>query len=752
MKMHRGVLLLLAGFLLTSCASSGKVVNTRTRDYGSEAPATPFGVKLEPTTPPTSDALEKGPPSDSAKPSASLPSKPAEASSGLVDLGQAGNELKRPLPADQERRKVVFEFDKADIVEVTNKIFQDYLQVNYVLDPNLQGRVSLYIEGEFTNRELLNAITKAYAANLVSVVPRGNMYLIQPLQRNASSGLPIAGDFVLKKGDDYEQPIIVMYRLRFLEAKQAVNTIRMFLAPGRPITVDDFSNSVVFAEDIGNARTIINILKAMDMNIMKDVGMEVVPLQALTAEEAATSVETLLGKLDTFKQSAFQSNVAVIPLQHFGGVLILAQDPEVMSTIKNWLHALDLQGVDSGEQIYVYYVQNGLATEISDILGRLYGEEGGSSMGRRSDKKVVGSNDRSSSSSKSSSSSSSSSQTGVLQNSSSKNRQSSGSSSSGTSVATKMTGNVVIIPDETNNAIVVRANQNDYAKVKKSIQSLDVIPRGVLIEVTIAEVTLNNELEYGVEWFLKNKGVDIAGSGKGSAVMSTGQSFTKDFDINTTLSNGLTLYWENVAGNIAALINLLSSKTDVSILSNPTLLATDNKEASITVGGREPIVTKTVTSTDTTDNTIANSIEYEETGIILTVTPHINAGGLVRLDVEQTIRDAIANTVSGIDSPAFTERKINTTLIAQNGSTVVIGGIIQTKSDTTHTGVPFLDKVPLIAPLFSSKDKTMERTELIIAITPRVVDHNRDEISSREFLEKMKQLRQKMAIPGADGA
>jgi general secretion pathway protein D len=206
-----------------------------------------------------------------------------------------------------------------------------------------------------------------------------------------------------------------------------------------------------------------------------------------------------------------------------------------------------------------------------------------------------------------------------------------------------------------------------------------------------------------------------------------------------------------VDGDISALINLLGSETDVTILSNPTLLATDNKEASITVGGREPIVTQQATDLTGDTSTIVNSVQYEETGIILSVVPHINAGGLVRMEVEQTIRDAVANTISGIDSPRFTERKINTTLIAQNGNTVVIGGIIQTNSEKTNTGIPYLNKIPIISPLFSSKSNNTDRTELIIAITPRVVTHNRRDTTSREFYERLMQLKRRIEREGAGG-
>jgi general secretion pathway protein D len=298
----------------------------------------------------------------------------------------------------------------------------------------------------------------------------------------------------------------------------------------------------------------------------------------------------------------------------------------------------------------------------------------------------------------------------------------------------------MIIPDEVNNALVIRANAADYARIKKTIDTLDILPRAVLIEVMILEVRLGKNMQYGVEWLFK--------SGDFKAVFNNKTIGDGAFDPDTLkiAQTGLSLFAGDVS-NLAALVTAIADRTEVNVLSAPTLLATDNKEASITVGGREPVPTGTAIG-EGTGGTTVSAISYEETGVILNVVPHINAGGLVRLEVEQTIRRTDPETVQvGADNtaPRFTERNIKTTLLAQDGHTVIIGGIIEDNVNRDKEGIPFLQDIPIISPLFSVQGKKRDRTELLIAITPHVVDRRNSE-KTREFLDRLRQLKRRVDV------
>lgn len=704
-------------------------------------------------------------------------------------------------------QKIVLNFDKADISEVASQIFGDQLKLNYVVDQGLQGRISMYIEGEFTQQELLQMVTRAFEANGVSVVPKKGMYYIQASAKVGASGLPIADQALLKSTREGVRPLIVIYRLKFMDAKQASNLAAPFISQGKKIATEPLTNSIIFVEETENARSIINLLKTIDINVLQEVSMEIVPLRSISPQDAVQGMETLLNKLGGFKDSAVKNSLAFIPLQTFGGVLVMAQSPDLLKSARQWLQALDIQGVESGEQINVYFIQNGLARDIADILNSVYGLGGTAGGTKRYDQQVVASGKSSTSrsgfgtssgsfggsssfgGSKSSSSSGTSSSTGSTYGSTS---GTSGTSSTGTSRGTTgttgstggtfgttsrtgtgaekpkiFTGEVTLVADEVNNAIVTRANAADYAKIKKTIETLDLLPRAVLIEVMIAEISLTKEFQFGLKyWFQQNPsspngfGISFRDPLGQAAAATTAASSSSTSTTASSLAGsipfigaiggatGLGLGWIAGTQDLAVFINLLSSKTHVNILSNPTLLATDNKDATLTVGGRQPVPTGSYTGTTDTTSTstgVFSTIQYEETGTILNVTPHINAGGLVRLEVEGIIRRVGANATVGNNNtaPTFTERNFKTTLLAQNGNTVIIGGILNSNEERDKNGIPGLQDIPLIKPLFSNVSRSLDKTELIVAITPHVIDQ-RESGTSREFLEKMKNLRMRI--------
>jgi len=315
----------------------------------------------------------------------------------------------------------------------------------------------------------------------------------------------------------------------------------------------------------------------------------------------------------------------------------------------------------------------------------------------------------------------------------------------------------MIIPDEVNNAIVVRANAVDYGKIKKTIETLDIVPRAVLIEVLVAEVDLTKDFSYGVQYYFQthpstNTGYSLSFGGlsnQGSTTTGTSTSTTTPagvfpLNIGGVQPAGIALAWVANTQNIALLLSALADKTTVNVLSTPTLLATDNKEATITVGGSVPVPTGSVTGT-VTGTDIFSTIQYAETGVILNVTPHINAGGLVRLELEQTIREVSnANTTVGANNtaPSFTERNLKTTLLAHNGATVVIGGIINSQNTANKSGIPYLQDIPLLSTVFSAKNTNLQRTELLIAITPHVIDQKGSEAPG-ELIQKLNSLKQR---------
>jgi len=505
---------------------------------------------------------------------------------------------------------------------------------------------------------------KAYEANGISITNRKGIYSIQPLQKGSSSSLPLATKVLLQDEKAGARPVIVIYRLQFMEAKQALNIIKTFLTPGRPATSDSLTNTLVFVEDMENARSILEVLKAMDINILREVSMEIVPVQGMSPVDAAQGMEALIGKMNLFKESTVKTNVAFIPLPTSEGCWCWLKIPRSCELPSPGSRPWTCRERRPANRVHVYFVQNGLAGDIADILNQVFGLGGGIS-GRRLQQQVVrssrqfggtgqsfGSTGGISGSSFGTSSgtgtfgstggfsstsrafgSSSTTQSGDLSGGTAgtggtssfgggggtafgagaRRARIGGAGGAGPGQPNILSGEVVIIPDEVNNAIVIRANASDYAKIRKTIESLDILPRAVLIEVMIAEVSLNKELQYGLQWFFQDIGIDIGGregkftigkvnpgsgtsTGNGSLNDGTGKTQTRNYlDLTPSATGGLSTFWGTLphkgVREIAVLLDLLAAKTTVNVLSTPTLLATDNQQASITVGGREPIQT-----------------------------------------------------------------------------------------------------------------------------------------------------------------
>jgi general secretion pathway protein D len=265
-----------------------------------------------------------------------------------------------------------------------------------------------------------------------------------------------------------------------------------------------------------------------------------------------------------------------------------------------------------------------------------------------------------------------------------------------------------IVADERNNALVVYAPAREYRLVEEALKRLDVIPLQVMIEATIAEVTLNDELRYGVQYFLREGNARFNLFDVAPPAGTTG--------ITPTLP-GFAL----VLGRTSpfAIISALSSVTHVNVVSTPQVLVEDHQTAYLQVGDSVPISTGQATNLNNPSTVLVNTIQYRDTGVILLVTPRANANGLVSMDVEQEV--SAVSTAAATITPTFQERRIRSRVSIQSGETVALGGLIQDRAARSKSGIPILSSVPIVGSLFSTTDNTGVRTELLVLITPHVI-------------------------------
>jgi general secretion pathway protein D len=297
-------------------------------------------------------------------------------------------------------------------------------------------------------------------------------------------------------------------------------------------------------------------------------------------------------------------------------------------------------------------------------------------------------------------------------------------------------GAVTIIADDKRNALIVKATTADYAKIDQVIRKLDTWPLQVLVEATIVDVELTDELSLGVEWFLKGK--------------RNGRGVEARLDLGAPgiapLAPGFSFAMLDSASNIRAVLNALAAESKLKVVSSPTMMVLDNHKASIRVGDQVPVRTSEAAGlgTSAASPVIASTFEYKETGVLLEVTPRVNASGMVHMEIHQEVNDVQATTSSGIDSPTINQRRINTTVAVQDGETVVLGGLIRDRKSGVESGFPGLAKIPLFGWLFKSRTDSAARSELIVVITPSAV---RDQREARAVTEELQKRMTELTLP-----
>ena len=268
----------------------------------------------------------------------------------------------------------------------------------------------------------------------------------------------------------------------------------------------------------------------------------------------------------------------------------------------------------------------------------------------------------------------------------------------------------LIASDDTNNAILVYGTPRQYAVIEDALRKLDVPPMQVMIEAAITEVSLTDDLRYGLQWnFVEgNENIVLTDS-------TTGTNLVRDVP-------GFSFLFGN-AGSLTGVLNALEGKTKVNVVSAPKLMVINNQTATLQVGDQVPVLTQNSTATIDPNAPIINAVEYRDTGVILKITPRVNGSGLVLLDISQEVSDVLSSraAASGIDSPTISTRKVSTTVAVQDGEVLALGGLIRNVQTRDKTGIPFLSQIPIIGGLFGRQVEATDKIELVILLKPRVI-------------------------------
>jgi len=512
------------------------------------------------------------------------------------------------------------------------------------------------------------------------------------------------GERVLHPGD-----VISVFQLHYLSAVHVIASLRNFISPGAVIVAEPSSNAFILVDTAENVAKLSKILALMDTDLFKDIHWRFYTLEHTDVDDLSRDLDKIFKTKGLYiKPGIDPGGLQIIPLKTINALLVVTKWEEVLDVVGNWVTQLDQEISQKGTQVYVYFVQNGKAADIADILRQLYG---GKPSERKGKKEVIVERGKKPAKQQ------------ALQH------------------AGELAGEVEIIADEVNNAILIKATQRDYTILSGVLKEIDIVPRQVLIDVLIVDVSLKNDLQYGVQWFLKTRGIKTGGKDMTADIGLN----KKDFGLteNSLLSSSLTGFSAGLfsGGDLRSLINLLASESKANIVSAPNILAVDNQESTIEIVEDQPTVSSSQTSTETTS--VTQTIQYRSVGVILKVTPLINESGLVSMEVEQEVSNYLGeSTVEGISSPIFQTRKASTNLVVQDGHTIIIGGLMQTRHEKSHNGIPILKDLPILGYLFGSWGYSTDKKELLIAITPHVI-HTKEQADALtwEFSQKVKSMK-----------
>lgn len=652
------------------------------------------------------------PPEETLK---ALPEEQPQAQTGLEkpEIYQGKQPLVHTIAQPQVTQKAgkyTLNFDDADLGEVAKVILGDILKENYILSPKAGGKITLQTTRPLTKEEVLPTLEMLLRMNGLALVIREGYYWIGPATE-AGPGAPVSVAGAKRLPQGYQIRIIP---LRYVSADSMQKIVQPLLPPKGLLFTDPVRNLMMVAGTASELKHVEETVDAFDVNFLEGMSVGLFPLVNVDVETIADDLGKALGENIIGKDSGL---LRILPIKRLNALMIITPQPDYLKLAETWIARLDRTISEASGSVHVYRVQNVDAVKLSETLSQIF--TGAKAKKTPATPLAPG-------------------QKPAKVTSKTKTPQPTPSKSLPTGAST---GEIKIIPDEPNNALVIIADQEDYGAIERVIKQLDKTPLQVLIDASIVEVTLTDELTYGVQWFIQNK-LPKEHSRLGSLNTSNaGINLTEAAknSLLTTFSGGFSYLFLNKSQDLGVLLQALATDGKINVVSSPSLMVLNNHEANIVVGDQISLRTGDFVNTGT-NSSITQTFQQRDTGVQLKIKPRVNSGGLVIMELEQKVDD-IGQTRSGSPNPDITQRQINSTVAVKSGDTLVLGGLIKDNRRNNKQGVPFLYRLPLIGPLFGSTEKRFNRTELVVLITPRVVTNRRDAYEvTKEYKERLREI------------
>jgi len=622
-----------------------------------------------------------------------------------------------------EAGDITLNFVNADVHDVIKAVLGDYLKLNYEIGANIQGNVTIQTSQPLKRTQVLPVVQQALKLNGIALVVANGVYKVVPLTEVHSEGGPVTSRTGVPGYGTEAIPV------HYISAAEMVRLLEP-LAPSQGVLHVDTAHNLIIVEGTQEEReTIRDDVALFDSDWLSGMSYAIFNPSYTDATQLTKELDEILGGAN----SPIHGVVRLVPIERLNAILAIAPQERYLEQLRLWVKRLDRPGQGTDKRVFVYHVQNGRAKDLARTLSKVLFGGAPQTVEAESESE--------------SPTAPFAAEPGALPAPPGANTQGmippppqqaqtnspaaggnapnnapafvpppqpqGATTNTGGGVSATGLGNIGITADETNNALVILATPQQYASVEAALKELDSPPLQVYLEAAIAEVTLTNDTKFGVQYFYE--------PGGGHQIVLTDSSST---DI-TPILPGFS-YMFSRASNIKIILNTLANLTHVEVVSAPQVMVINNQTATLQVGDRVPIATAEAVSTITSTPQIVNSIEYEDTGVILKVTPRVNRGGLVFMDISQEVSQVVSTTTSTLNSPTIQQRKINSSVAIQDGETVALGGLISDTKEKDKSGIPFLEEIPILGNLFATNTYNKNRTELMVLITPHVVQRVED--------------------------
>lgn len=622
-------------------------------------------------------------------------------------------------PELREAKHITLNFEGTELYDVITT-FCELLKIDYVIEGNVEGKVTLQTFNKIPVEDLYSVLEQILALNNVAVVRSGNFYRF--LQAPDAAKKPMS----IHIGDDpnipdKERMIIQIIPLQHISVESMKKIISPLLTTNASFIEIPETNNLMMIEMAYNVRRIIKVVQALDIDKLASSDIQLYKLRNADSEVLVQELEEVFSSMG-YKE-ALGDSLSFLSLSRLNSVLVVNAFDKILPTIEFWINRLD-QPISEGDvSTFVYYVQNGDAIALAGLLNGIFQDQGESAN------------------TTSNTSAGSTATTKIKAN-------VSGAATTSTStnpvvqttdgLSNDFEGEIIILPDPDTNSLIIRTSPRNYPAILALIDKLDLFPQQVLIEVLIVDLDIDESTAAGLE-------IAFQGSAGSTTVKGgSSSSTTKAGTLGTALGAGtasLLAGGSFIIGdpdNLIAQLKLFASDSKTNILSNPILVTSDNKAATISITDEIPIEQEAQVPSGG-GSVVTSTVEFRSVGIKLDITPKINADNYITLKISQEISNRGADVGN---QPSFNTRLVNTEVVLKDNQVLVMGGLMQTTTTDTVSGIPILKDLPYIGKLFGSESTSLNKTELMIFITPHVISNSEDsEFVTRQFKKRLSNLK-----------